>query len=667
MRKRGILFLAVCLSTVLCAAETRAADTVAYNGKIIYGSTTVGNFTVNGVQAFCMEHEKPTPPTGTGFTEQLYENADLKKVLYYGWNGPAQWEGFENASQGAVATSIVLSHYYCGTEVSRESRPFHEWIQTQPAVPGGRLSLSKESVEAYLTEDKSEQRTEQLTLQADEKNYVTMTLPAGVVLHNVSRGADSKGQAKIYGGDTFYLSAPLTQEGTWISGVLTGSAGEYQTVVCITENEAVQNLVYGRLAPPAQTELRVKWVPHGKISLQKRDAELGTNKAQGNTDLGHAVYEIYNTKGVKVETLETDAEGRAVSGLLPYDDYTVREITPGKGYLLDAEQTCSLNAEEISVVSDEQVIRGDLKGVKIGSGSHKRLANVPFEIASRTTGESHIIITDGNGVFSTESSWVSHTQRTNEGSSPEDGIWFGEGEPDDGKGALLYDIYTITELSCEANEGYRLIPSFEVSVYRDRQVIDLGTLVDESPEIPEEEPEEIEIYTAASNQADGSKIIPADGPVTIVDKVMLSGLTPGTVYRLVGWEVIKDKEEALSADGKRVEDTLLFTADAGEMEAELAFKFDAAELGGSDLVIFEELYEVPEEGESRLAAEHKNLENQDQTVRIQEKQKEPGEKPAAGEKVETGDRHNLMVLTLLMILSCMAIFICGKIARKIKE
>ena len=51
--------------------------------------------------------------------------------------------------------------------------------------------------------------------------------------------------------------------------------------------------------------------------------------------------------------------------------------------------------------------------MKIGDGTHKRLANVPFRITSKTTGESHIIVTDANGQFSTAADWVSHTQNTN--------------------------------------------------------------------------------------------------------------------------------------------------------------------------------------------------------------------------------------------------------------
>ena len=119
-----------------------------------------------------------------------------------------------------------------------------------------------------------------------------------------------------------------------------------------------------------------------------------------------------------------------------------------------------------------------------------RLANVPFKITSKTTGESHIVVTDKNGQFSTASNWASHKRNTNAGKSSEDGIWFGTSEPDDSKGALLYGTYEIEKLACESNKGMKLIPAFEVVVSRNKVTIDLGTLTDEYEK-------EITIHTTA--------------------------------------------------------------------------------------------------------------------------------------------------------------------------
>ena len=56
------------------------------------------------------------------------------------------------------------------------------------------------------------------------------------------------------------------------------------------------------------------------------------------------------------------------------------------------------------------------------------------------------------------------------GNPREDGIWFGGSEPDDGKGALPYGVYTIEELRCEANAGHKLV-KFDVSIKRDNYTV----------------------------------------------------------------------------------------------------------------------------------------------------------------------------------------------------
>jgi hypothetical protein len=245
-----------------------------------------------------------------------------------------------------------------------------------------------------------------------------------------------------------------------------------------------------------------------------------------------------------------------------------------------------------------QIKRGDLEGVKIGAGTHKRLANVPFKITSKTTGESHIVVTDKNGQFSTASDWASHKKNTNAGTSSEDGIWFGISEPDDSKGALLYDTYEIEELACESNKGMKLISAFEVVVSRNKVTIDLGTLTDEYEK-------EITIYTTATDKKTGEKVIVAGKKVTIVDTVTLDGLEEGRKYQLKGWQMLKEENAVLLIDGKRVESDYTFVADSEKMKVEVSYTFDASELGGQNLVTFEELYDLKNPEEPKKVAEHR--------------------------------------------------------------
>ncbi len=378
-------------------------------------------------------------------------------------------------------------------------------------------------------------------------------------------------------------------------------------------------------------------VIRGGVKIQKRDLETKETKPQGGAALKDTAFEItsLNDKAVLVDgklynknevvkTIHTGVDGIATTAAdtLPYGHYRIDEVTPPEGYLKDgavSREFDIVNNGEIVDLTDEshsiynQIKRGDIEGVKIGDGTHKRLANVPFKITSKTTGESHIIVTDKNGQFSTAADWVSHKQNTNAGKTSEDGIWFGTSEPDDSKGALLYDTYEIEELRCDSNKGLKLIPAFDVVVSRNKVVIDLGTLTDEY------EPE-ISIHTTATDKVTGEKSIVAGKSVTIVDTVTLDGLVKGTKYQLKGWEMVKSENAELIVNGERVENDYTFTAKDSKMEVEIAFTFNASALGGKDLVTFEELYDLTNPDEPVKVAEHKDIEDDGQTVTIEERE-----------------------------------------------
>ena len=377
-------------------------------------------------------------------------------------------------------------------------------------------------------------------------------------------------------------------------------------------------------------------VIRGGVKIQKRDMETKDTKAQGSATLKDAAFAIISLnenpvlvegklykKNETVKTIQTGIDGVATTSadLLPYGKYKLEETKAPEGYLTDGAKAIEFSITENGKIVDltgeshsiyNQIKRGDLEGVKIGAGTHKRLANVPFKITSKTTGESHIVVTDKNGQFSTASDWASHKKNTNAGTSSEDGIWFGTSEPDDSKGALLYDTYEIEELSCESNKGMKLIPVFEVVVSRNKVTINLGTLTDEYEK-------EITIHTTATDKATGEKVIVAGKKVTIVDTVTLDGLEEGRKYQLKGWQMLKEENAELLIDGKRVESDYTFTADSEKMKVEISYTFDASELGGQNLVTFEELYDLKNPEEPVKVAEHKDIDDEGQTILITER------------------------------------------------
>ena len=464
-------------------------------------------------------------------------------------------------------------------------------------------------------------------------------------VHYITRLADSY---KV-SGDSFYtqngtICLPLgtitveektAPNGYLLEGAYMQAAGSSEQIKGVYVAQITEDGELAALSGSNQYSVLDK-VIRGGVKIQKRDLETKDTKAQGGATLKDTAFEIislndnavlvdgklYNKNEV-VKTIHTGVDGIATTAAdtLPYGKYRIEESNAPEGYLTDGAKPIEFEITEDGKIVDltdeahsiyNQIKRGDIEGVKIGAGTHKRLANVPFRITGKTTGESHIIVTDANGQFSTSSDWVSHKQNTNAGKTSEDGIWFGTSTPDDSKGALLYDTYTIEELRCDSNKGMTLIPAFDVLVSRNKVVVDLGTLTDEY------EPE-ITIHTTATDKVTGEKSIVAGKNVTIVDTVTLDGLTKGTKYQLKGWQMVKSENTQLLIDGQPVESNYTFTAKKSEMEVEVSYTFNASALGGKDLVTFEELYDLSNPDDPTKVAEHKDIEDEGQTVTITER------------------------------------------------
>lgn len=312
----------------------------------------------------------------------------------------------------------------------------------------------------------------------------------------------------------------------------------------------------------------------------------------------------------------TIQETKAPSGYLLSDNSIhIQQITPNT---TTERVTTFVEPSEDAPTVREQVKRGDIAFNKVHGGDMTGLANVPFKITSKTTGESHIAITDVNGILTTEASACPHTQNTNgndaalnaDGTvdesklSIDNGLWFSGSKDaqtaaDDSKGALPYDTYTFEELRCTTNTSLNLV-KFEVTVSRDAYTIDRGT-VDDNP---------IEIGTTATDGADGDHKLLASNQAEIVDSVSYKGLKKGTEYELRGTLMDAETGEALKGmDGKEITATAKFTPKASSGKQKVKFKFDATLLGAHKAVVFESLYL-----DGKIQATHEDPEDEDQTV-----------------------------------------------------
>ncbi len=444
------------------------------------------------------------------------------------------------------------------------------------------------------------------------------------VLKTGSDGALKFTEDALVSGDNFYYTSdgsticlPLgtvtVQETKAPAGYFVNDTIFVQKISGTSESETIN--VYQSSEVPEQ-------IYRGGVQIQKRDLETGEAAAQGNATLEGAEFTIITLNenpvivngetyenGEAVLTLTTDENGLAstAADTLPYGHYRVDETKAPEGYLNEGRislefditedgKIVELTAEDQSI--SNQVIRGDLELVKVSDGDLSRLAGVPFTITSKTTGESHTIVTDRNGYASTSAEWNKHTSNTNRGETAEDGIWFGSSDPDDSKGALIYDTYTVEEQRCEANEGRNLL-SFDVEVYRDSVTIDLGTLTNDK----------VEIATTALDKESGSQMAKPDDKVTIVDTVEFEGLKKGVEYKVIGTLMNKETGEALEINGEPITSETTFTAKKSTGSAEVEFTFDATGLEGTTVVCFEELWQ-----EDLKLAVHADISDQDQSI-----------------------------------------------------
>lgn len=377
-------------------------------------------------------------------------------------------------------------------------------------------------------------------------------------------------------------------------------------------------------------------VERGGVRLVKTDSETGSDPQNGLSFDG-TQFELKSlndnpiivdgktyTKNQVIDTLVIK-DGQAVTDphMLPYGTYSVQEVKAPEGYLLDdtvhefriVDDGVLVNPIDHDGSIENQIMRSDLEFTKKGEDGQDRLAGVAFKLTSEATGESHVVVTDENGYFSSASSWNKHTHDTNGNdwalkadgvidSSKLDataGVWFGDAEADDSKGALPYGTYAIEELRCTANEGYQLIET-TVIVSRDGKVYDFGTLTDVKASIT----------TKAYDPMDGDSLV-GMGEVKVSDKVTYANLFPNRDYKLTA--ELHDSatgDALLDASGHPITMEKRFTAQSPTGFEVVEFTIDTIELGGKTVTVYERLYD---EGGS-LIAEHTDKSDVNQQVTV---------------------------------------------------
>lgn len=659
--QKRLLALMLCVATVcttlLGGLSVNAATTVTYDlgRELTYGTLWTNFMTFDGDNiAYCIEPELYAPESGTYTVQILSEGSALRKALYYLYGG----YGYEKVTKekyfsgwskddiyivGHLVVSYINDGYSSGDDAFLGAT--QKYIEKAIEVANGIKNLSEphKSFKAWIR-DGGDKQTLIGSWYSKPMGYVEITKYSAN--ESVSDGNENYSLAGakygIYSGDVLVATMTTDENGYAKSGEL--EVGSY-VIKEMTASKGYALDVNSYQVEVVAEETTSKKVPETpqvnplSIVLQKVDTETGNAEAQGKASLENAEFTVkyYETQSdsdpakageepLKTWIFKTDKNGQIeftkeylVSGddfdtqvdgttlCVPLGTVTIQETKAPTGYKLNekvyVQKITSEGTKEVVNVYQaptvgDQVYRGDLKLVKVSDSSLERLANVPFKITSVTTGESHVIVTDENGYADTSASWNPHTQNTNAGKTSKDGVWFGTSDPDDSKGALLYDEYIIEELRCEANEGMNLL-KFDVSVYKDSTTIDLGTLTNDK----------IDIATTAMDEDTEINMSMADEKVTLIDTVEYENLKKGQTYKVVGTLMDKATGKELLVNGKKVTAEATFKTKLSTGSVDVTFEFDGSGLKGKTIVVFEELYQ-----EDLLLAVHADIEDEDQTI-----------------------------------------------------
>lgn len=326
----------------------------------------------NGQWSYCLEASKKTPSSGNYAASVIENNVMVRKFLYYGFGGPngslfkgqaLTDDGLNEEETGYLYTHVLLSLAYsgdmCGANIDDLERAgiglksTWSYVESLPDPSNGANFSTGDTAKFTATFDKANmiQTTNTVSFNASSNETVQLPLQSNVTIHIAGSSAQQTGgTATVWGGQSFYLTAPLENSPTdYTSGTLNSSAKGKFCALAISDGNG-SNQTHGSWTQESVDSLRysVDWLDFGWIDLIKKSANEGITNNNGCYSLEGAVYGIYSD-GVKVDEITTDKNGYAKSSILPVGNYTVKEITASTGYDLDE------NTYSVTVVKDQTV------------------------------------------------------------------------------------------------------------------------------------------------------------------------------------------------------------------------------------------------------------------------------------------------------------------------
>lgn len=484
------------------AEEREAGTTTVTTVDFRYNDQApVGYFEVLGVDgenhvAFCGWHEKKLPEKGWKmttldiYTAQNKKNENLRKVLWYGFDGPGNMGA--NYAQTALAASVALGHMdtddtgetedpigktflasvkgmeappeefqvYCVRNLE-ETEYKHQCLVYYIYNPNGELKVFKKSSDEEVV--------------ADNVCYSLKNAVYGVfsdegctdkIGEMTTDAAGNTNTLKVKAG-IYYVKEIKAPEGYKLSETVKKvSVSSRKTTEVTFENEPYlfkADHIITKYDSETDDTGRVN-TPQGAASLEGAEYKIDFYAEEFAT-----IDDCEGKAPVRSWIMKTDAKGEIIfseqalvegdefwkdsSGnkVLPLGTLIVQEIKASEGYFVNPEKMIRvLNVDTVNENGDvlqtlksaEEVIKGNLKITKFHSkeGKHVPMEGIVFTLKSKTNGQEYKIMTDKHGEASTME-----------------------------LGGLPYDTYSVSEENTP--EGYFACDSFEVIIDENGEVL----------------------------------------------------------------------------------------------------------------------------------------------------------------------------------------------------
>ena len=437
--------------------------------------------------AYCVQPKEMPPAEGT-WTAKEYNSSLMAKALYYSYGYPGYDkklrpylskkdldDDYEDDDGAYALSHMILSYFYDKQSISSDAflgvssqtkkvvMAAAELIENSwPDVPdNSALSLNMTKAKAVWDKASGKQKTPVFKLNGHEDNRITVTVPDNVTMVRKSDGQEksfSEGKkVKVFGGDSFYFTAPDSVSGIYKSPEMSGVIADFQPyLISITGK---QNIIFCGTGDADSVSFSIEWVNFGKLNLVKLSELPDITEGNSNYSLEGAEYEIYDSKGKIYDKLVTDKKGEA-SAKLPYGSYYIKESGAPEGYAADISKHDVIVREKPMIGIPDIIVHKKDKELSENENEKK---NENVSLYAATLENAHYTIKYYDGYYNEDTdfselkpvrSWVVRTDKAGKASLNKESLVSGDKLYVNTEGTAVLPLGTITIQETEAPAGY---------------------------------------------------------------------------------------------------------------------------------------------------------------------------------------------------------------------